>query len=112
MEVLLERVDAIKHCKINFSRAASDYYDSTLHFDDGSHSSCDKVYVCDGAFSKLRSVLLKRHPGVMTQEHYAHQYREILIPALKGGDYALDPNWLHIWPRKDFMLIALPNRVN
>lgn len=112
MEVLLGKFDAIKRCNFKFTCTACDYYDSTLRFEDGSQFKSDQVYVCDGAFSKLRSALLKRHPGIITQEHYAHQYREILIPPLKSGNYALDPNWLHIWPRKDFMLIALPNRVS
>jgi kynurenine 3-monooxygenase len=39
----------------------------------------------------------------------AHDYREFVIPARAGGQYALEPHALHIWPRGDYMLIALPN---
>src|SRR5690625_7707398 len=39
----------------------------------------------------------------------SHDYKELFFPALSGGEYAIEKNALHIWPRKDFMLIALPN---
>jgi kynurenine 3-monooxygenase len=35
---------------------------------------------------------------------------ELNIPPTEEGDYAMDPNHLHIWPRHTFMMIALPNR--
>jgi kynurenine 3-monooxygenase len=39
-----------------------------------------------------------------------HGYKELVIPPAANGDYAMDPhNALHIWPRGDFMMIALPN---
>ena len=31
------------------------------------------------------------------------------MPPSAGGDFAMDPNALHIWPRGGFMMIALPN---
>jgi len=39
----------------------------------------------------------------------AHGYKELSIPADPHGDYRLAQDALHIWPRGDFMLIALPN---
>ena len=36
-------------------------------------------------------------------------YKELNIPPDKKGNFQLDPNVLHIWPRENFMLIALPN---
>ncbi len=33
-----------------------------------------------------------------------------LAAAVDDNEFLLDPNHLHIWPRHDFMLIALPNR--
>jgi kynurenine 3-monooxygenase len=38
-----------------------------------------------------------------------HGYKELAIPAGSNGQFQLDPNALHIWPRGGFMLIALPN---
>tara|TARA_Y100000996_G_scaffold147177_1_gene113280 strand:+ start:1229 stop:2569 length:1341 start_codon:yes stop_codon:yes gene_type:complete len=37
-----------------------------------------------------------------------HSYKELTIGP-KNGEYQLDPNSLHIWPRRDMMMIALPN---
>jgi kynurenine 3-monooxygenase len=38
-----------------------------------------------------------------------HDYKELHIPAGKKGAFLLDKNALHIWPRGEFMLIALAN---
>jgi kynurenine 3-monooxygenase len=36
-------------------------------------------------------------------------YKELEIPAGTDGAYLLSKNHLHIWPRKGYMMIALPN---
>jgi kynurenine 3-monooxygenase len=71
-----------------------------------------RIYGCDGAFSKVRSELIKQVPSHLEYAHFEHEYKELVVPAAGKGKYKLDPNWLHIWPRKDFMLIALPNLVH
>ena len=38
-----------------------------------------------------------------------HAYKELNIPPDESGQFILDSNALHIWPRDEFMLIALPN---
>jgi kynurenine 3-monooxygenase len=43
------------------------------------------------------------------QEYIEHGYKELTIPPDSVGTFALDPNYLHIWPRESFMMIALPN---
>ena len=45
------------------------------------------------------------------QEYIDHAWCELTIPATEKGEYAMDGNHLHIWPRHSFMMIALPNRV-
>jgi len=49
------------------------------------------------------------------QEYIPHEYIELKMPAGSDKDgnpsFLLDPNYLHIWPRHSFMLIALPNKV-
>ena len=66
----------------------------------------DLVVGCDGAFSKTRTELMKHYSGKLIQETFKHRYREFKIPS----NVAFSPNnFLHIWPRKDLMLIALPN---
>jgi kynurenine 3-monooxygenase len=38
-----------------------------------------------------------------------HGYKELCIPSNTKGEFQLEKNALHIWPRESFMLIALPN---
>lgn len=67
----------------------------------------DLVLACDGAFSRVRTEMIKYFPGKVMQETFQHQYREFKVPVSSG---LVPLEFLHIWPRKDLMLIALPNR--
>lgn len=64
----------------------------------------------DGAGSLVRRALCKAGVLSASEAPLDHGYKEFTLPAGGDGDFALDPNALHIWPRGDFMLIALPNR--
>ena len=44
-----------------------------------------------------------------SQDYLNHGYKELEIPADKKGAHQISKEHLHIWPRGDFMLIALPN---
>jgi len=44
-----------------------------------------------------------------SQDYIQHGYKELHIPADATGNFLLEKNSLHIWPRESFMLIALPN---
>ncbi len=68
------------------------------------------VIAADGAGSVIRRQMSKL-PGYSAREDYLpHAYKELTIPAAEDGTHAIDGNSLHIWPRGDFMLIALPNQ--
>lgn len=62
----------------------------------------------DGAFSSLRQAMSDQKKSESSVQFLDYGYKELHIPSVKGK-YALDPNALHIWPREEFMLIALPN---
>jgi len=63
----------------------------------------------DGAYSAVRSSL-QHHEGFdYSQQYLAHGYKELCIPPADGGGFRLEPHALHIWPRRAFMMIALPN---
>ncbi|WBB66847.1 NAD(P)/FAD-dependent oxidoreductase [Micromonospora sp. WMMD812] len=66
------------------------------------------VLGADGAGSAVRGQLLGH--GLLTEslDFLDYGYKELSIPPL-GGDFALDPDALHIWPRGTSMMIALPN---
>ncbi len=69
----------------------------------------DVILGADGAFSKVRKALQFKKRFNYSQEFLQHGYKELTIPANEDGSWKLEKNALHIWPRRSFMLIALPN---
>jgi kynurenine 3-monooxygenase len=64
----------------------------------------------DGAFSAVRqSMQLKINNFQYDESYLAHGYKELTIPPGPDGSWPMEKNALHIWPRKSFMMIALPN---
>lgn len=62
----------------------------------------------DGAFSALRKAMQEIDGFNCNEEYLEHGYKELTIPPV-NGEFAMDSNALHIWPRRSYMLIALPN---
>ncbi len=70
----------------------------------------DAVIGVDGAFSAVRQSMQKEIAGFEYDESYlAHGYKELTIPPTPDGSWRMEKEALHIWPRKSFMMIALPN---
>jgi kynurenine 3-monooxygenase len=70
----------------------------------------DAVIGVDGAFSAVRQSMQMQISGFEYDESYlAHGYKELTIPPGPDGSWRMEKNALHIWPRKSFMMIALPN---
>jgi kynurenine 3-monooxygenase len=70
----------------------------------------DAVLGVDGAFSAVRQSMQSRLSNFRYDESYlAHGYKELTIPPAANGSWQLEKNALHIWPRRSFMMIALPN---
>jgi len=67
------------------------------------------IFGADGAFSAVRQAMQKLDRFDYSQNYISHGYKELSFPPTDDSNFALDKNALHIWPRKDFMLIALPN---
>ena len=67
------------------------------------------LFAADGAFSAVRAALTKQTRFNYSQQYLDYGYKELSIPPAPGGGHRLEPNALHIWPRGNFMLIALPN---
>lgn len=68
----------------------------------------DLIVGCDGAFSCVRQQMIKTFGFNYSQEYIEHGYLELCIPA-KNNQFQMPANYLHIWPRDTFMMIALPN---
>ncbi len=69
------------------------------------------IFGCDGAGSVVRKALQaqqKQHFD-FSLDWLSHGYKELSIAPGIDGAYKLRPDALHIWPRGEDMIIALPN---
>lgn len=93
--------------------AALDFETATATFqrrgDDDVEVQGDYLFGADGAFSKVRRLAHERPRFSYSQTFMPQCYIELTIPANSDGGHQLETNALHIWPRGQFMLIALPN---
>ena len=73
----------------------------------------DKIVIgADGAGSSLRREMQRRSNQLrysFSQSFLDTGYKELCLPAGPNGEFLIEKNALHIWPRDEFMMIALPN---
>ncbi|MCX8080623.1 MAG: FAD-dependent monooxygenase [Bacteroidia bacterium] len=112
---LMDIAEKLPNVKIHFEHRFShtDGSGYAVFIDKNNHeikSAYDILFGADGAFSGVRLHMQ------LTQDRFDyHQffincsYKELLIPPGPGNSFLIEKNALHIWPRKDFMMIALPN---
>lgn len=80
--------------------------------------SADILIGCDGHHSRVREAMVDAKAINVRESVIESKYLELHVAARENiaddkvvsHTYAMDPNHLHIWPRGDFMLIALPNQ--
>lgn len=113
---LMNLADKYPSIKYNFNRKCTDVElnTNTLVFDNEETKkeekhSFDKIFATDGAYSAVRLRLQKTVMFDYSQKYLEHGYKELIIPADADGTHKLDKNCLHIWPRGEFMMIALAN---
>jgi kynurenine 3-monooxygenase len=76
----------------------------------GKEVSFDRFFGADGAGSLTRKALLEINSEASeTVDFIDSDYKELFMPAGKNGEYPIEKKALHIWPRGDHMLMALPN---
>ncbi len=73
------------------------------------HARGDAILGVDGAFSAVRAGMQRLNRFEYSQSYLAHGYKELTIPPTADGGWTMEKHALHIWPRKSFMMIALPN---
>lgn len=93
--------------------ASVDFSKTEIHFQSPASStrsqSFDIIIGTDGAFSAARGSMQITDRFDYSQDYIDHGYKELHIPPKGNGEFQLEKNSLHIWPRESFMLIALPN---
>tara|TARA_Y100000768_G_scaffold388277_1_gene383224 strand:- start:2649 stop:3986 length:1338 start_codon:yes stop_codon:yes gene_type:complete len=87
-----------------------DFQNKKVQFSKGEQLEYDILLGCDGAGSKTRKALQAEVNGIDQTVPLGSSYKELLMPAKDNGDYPLDEKALHIWPRGNHFLMALPNQ--
>jgi len=115
-QTLLHCADRSENVELQFNYRCNDIdlQTNTIHFtDEEKHKdvtgSYDRIFGTDGAFSAVRSRLTKVDRHDYSQTYLDHGYKELEIPANADGTHKMRNDCLHIWPRGEFMMIALPN---
>ena len=116
--LLLDEAEKHENVTIHFNKKCKsvDFENTTALFEDYITKDkfiedADCIIATDGAGSALRKsyYLERKFLFSFSQNYLTHGYKELSILPTKTGDYKTYKNALHIWPRGDFMVIALPN---
>ena len=116
--LLLDEAEKHENVTIHFNKKCKsvDFENTTALFEDYMTKDkfiedADCIIATDGAGSALRKsyYLERKFLFSFSQNYLTHGYKELSILPTKTGDYKTYKNALHIWPRGDFMVIALPN---
>lgn len=109
--ILLDAAEATGNVELVFGRSIDrvDLETSTIHFADGGSAEFGVILGADGAGSPVRAAITGAGSCVWNADRLDHDYKELTLPAGPTGEHQLDRNALHIWPRGEFMLIALAN---
>ena len=107
---LLDVAERTPGVTTEFGRRLADLDMATgeMTFDGGGGARAGIVLACDGAYSAARRAVTFRPGFTFSQDYLEHGYKELTVPP-RDGEFALDPDALHIWPRGSSMMIALPN---
>jgi kynurenine 3-monooxygenase len=114
---LMDLAEQQPNVKIHFNERCThiDRANLTAHFENESTkqttaSKSDLLFGADGAFAVSRLNMQLSSDRFEYNQHYIEAgYKELIIPPGKNGEFLLEKNALHIWPRGSFMMIALPN---
>ncbi|WP_353778798.1 FAD-dependent monooxygenase [Winogradskyella sp. 3972H.M.0a.05] len=116
--MLLTEADKFDNLTIHFNTECTsvDLDTNTVFFKnhvtkEGFNITADVIFGTDGAGSELRKsyYLERKFLFSYSQNFLTHGYKELEIPAASDGGHQISKDYLHIWPRGEYMLIALAN---
>ena len=109
--ILLDAAEATGQVRIEFGAELEsvDFDQSVLRFVGGQTERFGVVFGADGAGSRVRASMVGQSSCRFETQWLDHGYKELTLPPAANGGHQLDPNALHLWPRGEFMLIALAN---
>lgn len=108
-KLLLTNAERYPNIAMHFEMPCTGYDGTTLQFGD-TRIPATHVIGTDGSGSVLRQSLKDRVKHfTQTQQTSDYGYKELAIAAGPDKSFRMEKHALHIWPRGDFMLMALPN---
>jgi len=109
-KILMTAAEKTGNVNIHFKHTLSKAESGVLVFENGKRIEAEgEVFGADGAGSVVRQYIDSNSDKLSKSEPLGHAYKELSISANAAGEFKLEPNGLHIWPRGQFMLIGLPN---
>ncbi|MAP66857.1 MAG: kynurenine 3-monooxygenase [Candidatus Marinimicrobia bacterium] len=110
-EILLNKVEESSNVKIYFNHSLDKIEKDLLFFKNNIKYNINNniIFGTDGFNSKVRDHIDSKNENKTKIDYLGHSYKELNISSDKKNLFQLKENVLHIWPRNDFMLIALPN---
>ncbi|UOG74681.1 FAD-dependent monooxygenase [Hymenobacter tibetensis] len=113
---LLDLVEAEPGVALHFNQQCLnvDLRDHTLSLRDATTGQeqlwpFGRLFGTDGAYSVVRGAMQKTDRYNYSQNYLDYGYKELHIAPGPGGTWQLEKHALHIWPRGQYMMIALPN---
>lgn len=113
--ILLDAAEATGRVRIEFETRCRrvDLERRVMHLTDqtghASEVEFGVVFGADGSASAVRDAMVDAGSTRVAIAELGHGYKELTVAPSSAGGFQLDPHALHIWPRGEFMLIALAN---
>ncbi len=110
-EALLNASEKTNKVNIMFNKKCTkvDFENNNIYFEDSMVHSNAPIIGSDGYRSVIAKEISDKYNKKNNYTDIEHSYKELTIKS-KNNNFQLDPNSLHIWPRRDMMMIALPNK--
>jgi kynurenine 3-monooxygenase len=118
-KLLLDKAEETGRIRLHFETECiqADFDRSTIQIQHlrsktPSFMDAEVVFGTDGSASAIRQAMLQASARLrfdFSITYLTTGYKELEIPAGPDNAFQLKKNALHIWPRKGFMMIALPN---
>ena len=109
-QMLITHAEKTGNVKIHFNMKCDqiDLINNKMQFGEKILDIKSPVIGADGYKSVVSKNIAEVHNDNLEYVNIEHSYKELTINS-KKNEYQMEPNSLHIWPRRDMMMIALPN---
>ena len=108
--ILIDNAEKTGNVRIHFDMKCQniDLVNRKLNVNGNSIDIKSPIIGADGYRSIVSSHVAALNKNELDYINIEHSYKELTIKS-KNNEFQMEPNSLHIWPRRDMMMIALPN---